>query len=214
MRSPLIFRTTAWFLLLFFPAMMNAAPAQGMVQAQGTVTVNGTAVPSTTTVFEGDLIHTASDGLATISAQGVMVQLEPNTTAIFTVHSLNLGCGEAVVTSSVGTVVRVAGITVSPAAQNTTRIRVSQLNGKVKITELENWSVVNNGTIRQTLAPTQSVSYDRPGATCEIDVQTLPQASLGTKKALIPWVAGATGMAVLAFCAPNSYCTEASPSAP
>ncbi len=214
MRNPLLLKSTAWFLLLFFPAAMSAAPAQGTVQAQGTVTVNGTPVPNTTAIFEGDQIQTAAASTAVISAQGLMVQLEPSTTAIFTAHTLDLGCGEAVVTTSVGTIVWLAGIAVMPAAQNITKVRVSQMNGAVKITALENWSVVNDGTIRQTLAPAQSVSFHRPRATCEIAVHTVPQATLGAGRALIPWLAGAIGMAVLAFCAPNSYCTEASPAEP
>jgi len=211
MRNPTLLKTIAWCLLLIFPGVMNASPAQGTVLAQGTVTVNGTAVPSTTTVFAGDRIQTAAASFATISSQGVMVQLDPNTTAIFTSRTLDLGCGEAVVTTSVGTMVRVAGITVTPAAQNVTKIQVSQMNGTVKITALENWAVVDNGTIRQTIAPRQSVSMNRPGATCEIVVHSVAQ---GSTKTYLPAAAAVVGMSILTFCAPSSYCTAASPSEP
>jgi len=211
MRNPLLLKSTAWFLLLFFPTVMSASPAQGTVLVQGTVKVNGNPVPDTTVIFAGDQIQTAAASIATISSQGVMVQLEPNTTAIFTSRALDLGCGEAVVTSSVGTMVRVAGITVTPAAQNITRVRVSQMNGTVKVTALENWSVVNNGSIRQTLAPKQSVTFDRPGATCEIVVHTVAQ---GSTTIYLPAAAAAAGLTVLSYCTPNSFCREASPSAP
>lgn len=190
---------------------MNASPAQGTVQVQGTVKVNGNPVPDTTVIFGGDLIQTAAESTAAISAPGVMVQLEPNTTAIFTSHALDLGCGEVVVTGSVGTVVRVSGITVTPAAQNISRVRVSQMNGTVKVTALENWSVVNNGTIRQTLAPKQSVTFNRPGATCEVVVHTVAQ---GGTSIYLPLAAAAAGLTVLSYCTPNSFCREASPSGP
>jgi len=189
---------------------MNALPAQGTVQAQGTVTVNGKAVSDTATLFPGDKIQTSAASTATLSSQGVMVQMGPDTTAVFSDHALDLGCGSATVVTSAGTWVRVAGISVSPASPNTTRIEVSQIGGAIKITARDNWAVVNDGNLRQTLAPRQSVTFSRPGATCEIAVHAVGQA----KNYALP-VALVTGSVyVLTYCGVNGWCSEASPAGP
>ena len=211
MRHPLLVKTTCWFLLVFFPVAMNAMPAQGTVQAQGTVTVNGKAVSNTAAIFGGDHIQTAADGIATLSSQGMMVQIQPNTTAIFTGRSLDLGCGEAMVTTSVGTMVRVSNIVTTPGAQNTTKITVSQMNGTVKITARDNWAMVNDGRIRQTLAPGQSATFSRPGATCEIAVHAISQAST---KVYLPAAGVVVGLGVVTYCATNGFCSQVSPAAP
>ncbi len=190
---------------------MNAMPAQGTIQAQGTVTVNGKMVSNTATIFAGDQIQTAADSMATLSSQGLMVQMRPNTTAIFTGRSLDLGCGDATVLTSVGTIVRVADIVTTPAAQNMTKIQVSQTNGTIKVTPRDNWAVVNDGRIRQTLAPGQTATFHRPGATCEIAVRGLSQAST---KAYLPAAAVVGGFGVVAYCTLAGPCSEVSPSAP
>ncbi len=198
-------------LLLFFPVAMNAMPAQGMIQAQGTVLVNGKTVSNTATIFSGDRIETAANSLATLSSQGVMVQMQPNTTAIFTGRSLDLGCGEATVVTSVGTMVRVADIVATPAAQNTTRIQVSQGNGTIKITPRDSWAVVSDGRIRQTLAPKQTATFQRPGATCEVAIRGISQAAT---KVYLPAAAVLGGFGAVAYCTLNGPCSEVSPAAP
>lgn len=190
---------------------MNAMPAQGLIQAQGTVMVNGKAVSNTAAIFSGDRIETAANGMATLSSQGVMVQMQPNTTAIFTGRSLDLGCGDATVVTSVGTMVRVADIVTTPAAQNTTRIQISQANGTIKVTPRDNWAVVYDQRIHQTLAPGQTATFHRPGATCEIAVHGISQAAT---KAYLPAAAVLGGFGVIAYCTLNGPCSEVSPSAP
>jgi len=211
MRHPLLLKTTAWIVLVFFPVVMSASAPQGMLQAQGAVTVNGRAVSNTATLFPGDRIQTGANSVATLSSQGVMVQMEPNTTAIYDGRSLDLGCGSAMVATSVGTMVRVAGITVAPGAQNMTKIFVSQTSGTVKITARDNWAVVNDGHIRQTIAPGQSVTFSRPNATCEFAVHTMSQ---GSSRVYLPAAGVMVGLGVLAYCASNGFCSEASPSVP
>ena len=211
MRNSLLAKTTCWLLLVCFPAAMYASPAQGTIQAQGTVTVNGKTVSNTGTLFPGDKIQTGPDSAATLTSQGLMVQLEPNSTAIFSDRALDVGCGNVMVATSAGTMVRVAGITVTPAAQNMTRIQVSQMNGTVKITARDNWAVVNDGRIRQTLSPGQSVTFSRPGATCDVVVHSASQAST---KYYLPAAAATAGVFVLTYCAANGWCSESSPAGP
>lgn len=211
MRNPPLTKTISWLMLVLFPASLNAVAAQGVVQAQGVVSVNGKPVSNSSTVFAGDRIQTAAGGTATLSSQGVMVKIEPDTTAIFNANSLDLGCGSATVSTSVGTMVRVGNIVASPASPNTTRIQVSQTNGTVKITARDNWAVVNDGQIRQTLAPGQSVTFTRPNLTCEVAVHTASQAST---KSYIPAAAVAVGLGVLTYCGVRDYCSEVSPAAP
>jgi ferric-dicitrate binding protein FerR (iron transport regulator) len=188
---------------------MVALPAQGTVQAQGAVTVNGARVPGSTTVFAGDKIETASNSTATISAQGTMVQLDPNTSAIFSDKALDLGCGSALVTTSMGAVVRVAGISITPAGQGTTKFRVSQTNGTLKITVEQGSAVVDDGA-KHMLSAGQSLTRQRPGGMCG-PVATVPQ---GSTKIYIPAIAVAAVSGIVAYCAVNGFCSQASPSGP
>ncbi len=211
MRHPRFTKATCWILLIFFPLVMNAMPAQGTLQVQGAVSVNGRAVANTATIFAGDRIETGAGSVATLSSQGVVVQMQSNTTAIFTGRSLDLGCGDATVLTSVGTMVRVADIVTTPAVQNTTKIQVSQRNGTIKVTPQDNWAVVSDGRIRQTLAPKQTASFQRPGATCEVAVHTVSPAAT---KAYLPAAAIVGGFGALTYCTFNGPCSEVSPSAP
>lgn len=208
-------KLTACVLLLLCPITLLAAPAQGTVQAQGTVRVNGSNVPSSTTIFAGDKVETLAGSTTTISAQGTMIQLEPNSSAIFSDKALDLGCGSALVTTSTGAVVRVAGITVTPSGQGATKFRVSQSGGTLKITVEQGSAVVDDGT-KHALSAGQSLTRQRPGGMCGPLSTTTPQAS---SKIYIPAAGVAIGSALLAYCLVNGFCNgaeggQASPAGP
>lgn len=206
----LITKLTACILLLLSPATLLALPAQGTVQAQGTVKVNGSNVPSTTTIFAGDKVETLAGSTATISAQGTLIQLEPNSSAIFSDKALDLGCGSALVTTSMGAVVRVAGITITPSSQGLTKFRVSQDAGTLKISVEQGSAVVDDGT-KHRLSAGQSLTRQRPGGVCGPITATAPQA---TSKIYIPAAAVAGVSAIVAYCAVNGFCSESSPAIP
>lgn len=197
-------------LLLLTPTILLATPAQGTVQAQGTVRVNGSNVPSSTTVFAGDKVETLTSSTATISAQGTVIQLEPNSSAIFSDRALDLGCGSALVTTSLGEVVRVSGITITPAGQGATKFRVSQATGSLKVTVEQGSAVVDDGT-KHMLSAGQSLSRARAGGVCGPLTTTTPQAA---SKIYIPMAAVAAVSGVIAYCATNGFCSQASPAIP
>ncbi|HYX67774.1 MAG TPA: hypothetical protein VE825_01470 [Terriglobales bacterium] len=208
--SNTVTKLTACLLLLFSPVTLLATPAQGTVQAQGTVRVNGANVPSTTTIFAGDKVETLAGSTATISAQGTMIQLDPNSSAIFSDKALDLGCGSALVTTTMGTVVRVAGITITPASQGATKFRVSQNAGTLKISVEEGSAVVDDGT-KHALSAGQSLTRQRPGGMCGPLTAMAPQAS---SKIYIPAAIVAGVSAVVAYCAVNGFCSQSSPAGP
>ncbi len=203
-------KISAWVLLLLCPMTLLASPAQGTVQAQGTVRVNGSNVPSTTTIFAGDKVETLANSTATISAQGTMIQLDPNSSAIFSDKAVDLGCGSALVTTSMGEVVRVAGITITPASQGVTKFRVSQSNGTLKVSVEQGSAVVDDGT-KHMLSAGQSLTRARPGGVCGPLTATTPQAS---SKIYIPAAAVAAISGIVAYCAVNGFCSQTSPAAP
>ncbi|HVP43762.1 MAG TPA: hypothetical protein VMS96_10030 [Terriglobales bacterium] len=204
-------KLTAFVLLLLCPLTLLAAPAQGTVQAQGAVRVNGSNVPSSTTVFAGDKVETLANSTATISAQGTMIQLDPSSSVIFSDRALDLGCGSMLVITSTGAVVRVAGITITPAGQGATRFRVSQGGGTLRITVEEGAAVVDDGQ-KHPLSAGQSLTRQRPGGVCgPVTTTTTPQA---TSKAYIPAAAAAALSGIVAYCAVNGFCSESSPSGP
>lgn len=197
-------------LLLMCPMTLLAAPPQATMQAQGTVRVNGSAVPASTTLFAGDKIETSGASTATITAQGTMIHLDPNSSAIFSDRALDLGCGSVQVTSSMGEVVRVSGITVTPAGQGMTKFRVSQGTGTLKISVEQGSAVVDDGA-KHMLGAGQSLTRQRPGGSCGPLITSTPQAS---SKIYIPATAVAVASGVIAYCATNGFCSESSPSAP
>ncbi len=202
------FKATALLLLVCFPTMVLARPAQASVQAQGTVTVNGSAISNSTTIFAGDKIQTAAASTATISAQGTMVQMSPNSSAIFNDNKLDLGCGSALVTTSTGEVVRVSGITITPAGQGATRFRVSQGDGTLKVTVEQGSAVVDDGS-KHMLAAGQSFTHQGGGACGPL--ATAPQ---GSTRIYIPAAAVAVASGVLAYCTVNGFCSQSSPAGP
>lgn len=206
-----LLRITACLLLLCLPASLDAtATAQGTVQSQGNVRVNGSVVRDTSSLFVGDRVQTGADGLATVTSEGVMVQMDPNTSAIFANRMVSVGCGGVLVTTTIGTFVQIGKVSVTPAAAGTTKVQVSHGNGVLKITAHDNWAVVHDGTTSTTLAPKQTLTLDRPGASCE-PLAAVPQA--GTRL-YIPATALSLGLGPVAYCASHWFCSESSPSAP
>ncbi len=204
-----ICKATAWALLGLFPSHVWARPAQATVQAQGNVTVNGSRVENTTTIFAGDKIQTSESSTANITAQGTMVQMSPNSSATFSDKSLDLGCGSALVTTSLGEVVRVAGVTITPATQSLTKFQVSQGPGALKISADEGSLIVDDGT-KHALEAGKSMTMQRGSGACGPLAQ-VPQA---TSKIFIPAIAVAAVSGVVAYCSTNWFCSESSPSGP
>lgn len=195
-------------LLLLCPMPLLAAPAQGTVQAQGTVRVNGSNVPASTTVFAGDKIETLTGSTATISAQGTMIRLDQNSSAVFSDKALELGCGSALVTTSMGAVVRVAGITITPASQAGTRFRVSQGNGTLKISVEQGSAVVDDGS-KHMVAAGQTLTRARASGVCG----PLTPAQTATR-VYLPSAAVAAVSGVLGYCTANGFCSQTSPAIP
>ncbi len=205
-----LYQATAWILVVLFPAAMCAQPAQGTLQAQGLVSVNGSRVSTSTSVFTGDKVETGGDSSAIISSQGTLVHLGPNTTAIFSERMVDLGCGSALVTTSMGEVVRVSGVTVTPGSQGTSKFQVSQGAGALKVTAEQGSVVVDDGA-KHMLASGQSYDRKRAGGSCTAPLAAVPQ---GSTKIYIPAAAVAVGSAIFAWCSVNWFCSETSPSAP
>lgn len=203
-------KLTACALLLLCPMALLAVPAQATVQAQGPVRVNGSAVPSSTTIFTGDKIETLSGGTASISAPGTMIQLAPDSSAIYSDKTLDLGCGSALVTTTQGEVVRVSGITITPAGQGTTKFRVDQFSGTLKISVEQGSAVVDDGA-KHALSAGQSLTRQRSGGMCGPLTTTVPQAS---SKIYIPATAVAVVSGIVAYCAVNGFCSQTSPAGP
>ncbi len=192
-------------LLALVPTAVYAGTAEGTVQAQGIVTVNGTRVPGSTAVFDGDKIQTAANSTATITAHGTMVQLSPNTSATVSDRTLNLGCGSTSVTTSTGEAVHVAGMSITPSSQGTAKFQVTQSTGNIKVTAQEGSIVVDDGA-KHVLSPGQSFVKQSSlacGGGALVDQSPA--------RVLIPV---AIGSGIVAYCGVNHFCSQASPSAP
>jgi ferric-dicitrate binding protein FerR (iron transport regulator) len=154
-------------------------------------------------------VQTADSSIATIATAGTMVQLSPNSSAIFSDRALDLGCGSAQVTTSMGEVVRVAGVTITPASQGTSKFQVSQGPNALKISVQEGSVVVDDGT-KHMVPAGQSITLERGGGACG----PLAATAQATSKLYIPALAVAAVSGVVAYCAVNGFCSESSPSAP
>lgn len=205
-----LFRLTAWILLVLFPASLTAQTAQATLQAKGPVTVNGNQVPGSTTVFAGDRIETMAGGTASLSAQGLSVVVPPQSSVIFGDRALDVGCGGAVVSTSIGQMTRVAGLTITPVSKAMTTFEVSNAGGTLRVTAREGSIRVEDGGETRELAQGQDMSRPSPSGACG-PVTTTTQ---GTGRFFIPATIVAAVSALIAYCAVNGFCSEESPSAP
>jgi hypothetical protein len=154
----------SWTMAILMPAALIAEDTPGaMVYCKGTVWVNGSASPDSSAIMSGDLVQTAKEAVATITASGVSIIVQPDSVLKFAIGNLSLEQGNISVASSTGLVATAGIATVTPAANTSTEYEVTNVNGVVDVVDRKGNVNVNCGKETADLTDGMQVTSDASG---------------------------------------------------
>jgi hypothetical protein len=121
-------------LAMWVPAQLLAADsASAMLYSNGTAWVNGSTVPKSAAVFDGDLVQTRPDSSANLNASGSSVMVLADSLVKFQGSAVELEHGAIRVSTSQGLATRAGEVTVKPAGTAWTEFQVTDVDGQVQI---------------------------------------------------------------------------------
>jgi len=142
----------AWLLVVLFPASMVMGEAMSaMLNATGSVTVNGSPIERATAIFSGDKVQTGANSIATLTNEGSSVTVPGNSSLVFSKSFVNVLCGTALVTTSRGMSVRVSNLLVQPARGAQARFQITQNEGQLQVIAREGTLAIDNGATTSSL---------------------------------------------------------------
>ncbi len=160
MHSPRLSKFVSVVLVVVFPAAMMFAETSGaMVYAQGTVSVNGSPVSNSTSLFSGDRVDTAAASMVTINQTGSSVAMNPNSSLRYEKSDVELVRGTARVSTSNGMAARVDQLSISPK-QKAAKFEVARLDNKVLVTSREGELVLSGAGKTATVEPGTAATVD------------------------------------------------------
>ena len=148
--------------VFFLPAFLFAADS-AMLTTAGHAMLNGSDSPSSSAVFNGDVIATAVNAAATIDSAGSMVLVMPNSSVQFKGNAVDMGNGDVVVTTSKAMAVKVGKFTITPAAGQSAKFEVSHAAGMVVISARQGSLNISDGKSTQLLAEGQQTTQSDSG---------------------------------------------------
>ena len=148
-------------LLLCFPVSMIAADsASAMLYARGAAWLNGSHVPASSAIFNGDLLQTRSDSGANITAPGSTITVLGDSLVKFEGSSLEVEHGGVAVATTKGIATTAGNVRVAPLANVRTEFDVTDVDGTVRIAANKGDLAITdeNGTV--TLPQGQQTTRD------------------------------------------------------
>src|SRR5258705_14001684 len=113
-------------LAMLLPAQLLAADsASAMLYSNGTAWVNGSAVPKSAAVFDGDLVQTRPDSSANLNANGSSVMVLADSLVKFQGSAVELEQGWRLVSNSQGVATPRGGVSEERALTPRTEIAVT-----------------------------------------------------------------------------------------
>lgn len=150
-----------WVVLGILPISLLAENfGAGVLHVKGTASVNGGNVPSSITIFPGDLVQIKPDSNARIDLLGsnVMIRAESKIKYVGTAVSVEHGSVAVATYKRMST--HVGDTTVSPMSDGFTVFEVSQTDGKVQIIARKGDVSVEDGSGTMTLAEGKQATRD------------------------------------------------------
>jgi hypothetical protein len=148
-------------LLTAFPVSLSAAdPSAAMLYTHGAAWLNGSHVPASSAIFDGDLLQTRSDSGADINAPGSSITVLGDSLVQFGGSSLKVQHGEVSVATSKSVATTAGDVHVSPASNAWTEFNVSDVNGTVKIEARKGDLIVRDEDGTVTLPQGQTTTRD------------------------------------------------------
>jgi len=109
----------ALLLVIVFPsAVLMADRPSAMLITSGTVRLNGTVLPQSTSVFAGDVIDTAADSVGSLSRSGSSVVVDPDSSVRYQDDGVSILKGMARVQTSKGLAAHAGPISVIPVTND------------------------------------------------------------------------------------------------
>lgn len=153
MLSQVIQKLLALLLLVVCPsAILMADRPSAMLQATGTVLLNGTSTPQSMSVFTGDRIDTADAAVASISRSGLFLVVDPNSSIRYQDDGFTVLKGIARVRTSTGMAAHTGPLSVIPKA-NAALFDISNDGRTILIASREGVLTVTDGVETATLEP-------------------------------------------------------------
>jgi hypothetical protein len=153
-------KLVAVLLLVVCPsAILMADRPSAMLQATGTVLVNGSPTPHSMSVFTGDRIDTADASVGSISRSGSSLVVDPNSSIRYQDDGFAILKGVARVRTSTGMTAHAGPVTVSPKG-NTAFFDVSSDGKTALITSREGVLTLTNGVETARLDPGYMAKID------------------------------------------------------
>ena len=168
-----------------------------MVITAGHAMVNGSVIPSSSAVFEGDVIDTAVASAATIDSEGSMVLVNPNSSVQFKGNYVDMGNGDVIVTTSKGMAVKVGKFTISPAASQSAKFEVSHVGGMVIISARQGSLNLSDGKNTEVVPEGQQITRADSDQVANIKDQTPASgtSAVHMSKTTALWIAGGVAAA-------------------
>lgn len=144
---PIVRRVVAALLIALVPASLFAADsAAAMLYTNGTAWLNGSSVPKSSAVFNGDLVQTKSDSVASIKSPGSSVMVLSDSLVQMEANGVKLEHGTVNVGTSKSMATVVGGLKISPATNGWTEFQVSDTDGTVQIIARKGDLLLSDGT--------------------------------------------------------------------
>ena len=196
-------RLVALLLMVVCPsAILMADRPSAMLQASGTVLLNGTPTRQSMSVFTGDLIDTADASVVSISRSGSSLIVDPNSSIRYQDDGFAILKGTARVRTSKGMTAHAGPVSVIPNG-NTALFDVSSDGKTALVTSREGGLTLTDGVETASLAPgyTAKINLDvskdqdqgpKPAATTKGEPKK--------KKKLIIWIVASAVAATAIAC--------------
>lgn len=157
-------RLVCWAMLGLTPTSLLATDqAAATVNCKGTVWLNGNPLPSSSAILSGDMIQTTKDSVATITASGSSVIVQPESVVKFASSTLSLEQGSISVGSSNALITSAGIATVTPASGTWTEYEVTNQNGMVEVVARKGSLSVNCGKDTVSLSDGMQIVGDASG---------------------------------------------------
>jgi hypothetical protein len=137
-------------------ANVMASTAAAMLHGNGGVSVNGSSVMQTTTVFSGDRIETAPNSSVNLSMNGSSILVSEKSSLIFNGADVSFASGGAIVKTTQGLSARFRQVNVAPS-KLMARFQLLQKGNILKVAALEGDLAIANGNKNIALVAGQSV---------------------------------------------------------
>jgi hypothetical protein len=121
-------------LAMLVPAQLLAGDsASAMVYTNGTAWVNGSTVPKSAALFNGDLVQTRPDSTANLSASGSSVMVLADSLVKFQGSGVEIEHGAVRVSTAHGLATQAGEVIVKPTGNSWTEFQVRDVDGTVQI---------------------------------------------------------------------------------